>query len=235
MAVSKRVSEYQAKVNQAKDQVYDLAEAVTLIKQCATAKFDERIELSVRLGVDPRKADQMVRSAIVLPHGSGKSLKVAVVAAGEQAEAAKEAGADAVGYEDMVAQLEKNPDFDMVIATPDAMKLLGKIGPILGPRGLMPNPKVGTVTSNVAAAVRDAKAGQVQFRTEKTGIIHCPVGRASFEAQQLVDNIAAMIAKLKALKPTAAKGLYMKAIHLSSTMGPGLRVSVASVPQEVKV
>jgi len=209
---------------------YVLAEAVTLVKTSATAKFDESIDISVNLGVDPRKSDQMLRGSLVLPHGTGKTVRVAVFAQGPAVEAAKAAGADIVGLEDLAEQVKKgNMDFDIVIATPDTMRIVGTLGQILGPRGLMPNPKVGTVTADVATAVKNAKSGQVQYRTDKNGLIHSTVGRASFSTEHLSANISALVDVLMKAKPAAAKGQYLKKITVSSTMGIGVRVDAASV------
>jgi large subunit ribosomal protein L1 len=208
---------------------YDLDEAVSLIKTRATAKFDETVEIAVNLGVDPRHADQMVRGVVSLPHGTGKQLRVAVFAKADKAAEARAAGADVVGAEDLMEQVQKGQiDFDRCIATPDMMGLVGRLGKILGPRGLMPNPKVGTVTMDVAGAVKAAKAGQVEFRVEKAGIVHGGVGKASFERGALAENIRAFVDAVLKAKPSGAKGTYLKRISISSTMGPGLRVNVAS-------
>ena len=210
--------------------VHGLEEAVQLIKSHANAKFDETIEISMNLGVDPRHSDQNVRGVVSLPNGTGKTLKVAVFARGPKAEEAQNAGADIVGAEELAEQVKKGDfDFDRVIATPDMMAVVGKIGKILGPRGLMPNPKLGTVTMDVAKAVEDAKGGQVQFRAEKAGIIHAGVGKASFEEAQIVENVRAFVNAIQKAKPTGAKGTYIKKVALSSTMGPGLKVDLASV------
>jgi len=209
---------------------YDISEAVKLLKEFASDKFDESIDVSVNLGVDPRKSDQNVRGASVLPHGTGKTVRVAVFTQGPNADAAKEAGADIVGMEDLAEQVKKGEmDFDVVIASPDAMRVVGQLGQILGPRGLMPNPKVGTVTPDVATAVKNAKAGQVRFRTDKGGIIHCSVGKASFEEKAIKENLEFLIADLKKAKPSSAKGVYLQKIALSSTMGPGLCIDQASL------
>jgi large subunit ribosomal protein L1 len=208
---------------------YDLDEAVSLIKTRARAKFDETVEIAVNLGVDPRHADQMVRGVVSLPHGTGKQLRVAVFAKADKAAEARAAGADVVGAEDLMEQVQKGQiDFDRCIATPDMMGLVGRLGKILGPRGLMPNPKVGTVTMDVAGAVKAAKAGQVEFRVEKAGIVHGGVGKASFERGALAENIRAFVDAVLKAKPSGAKGTYLKRISISSTMGPGLRVNVAS-------
>ncbi|HIQ40662.1 MAG TPA: 50S ribosomal protein L1 [Sulfurivirga caldicuralii] len=210
--------------------VYSADEAFKLVKEFATAKFDESVDAAIRLGVDPRKSDQVVRGATVLPHGTGKSVKVAVFTSDAQADAAKAAGADYVGMEDLAEEIKKGMmDFDVVIASPDAMRVVGQLGQILGPRGLMPNPKTGTVTPNVAEAVKNAKAGQVRYRVDKAGIVHAPIGRASFAPEQLKENLEALINDLKKLKPASAKGTYIKKIAVSSTMGPGLTVDPNSL------
>jgi len=209
---------------------YALAEAVALVKKNASTKFDESIELALNLGVDPRHADQMVRGTVDLPHGTGKSLRIAVFAKGDKADEAKAAGADVVGADDLAAAIQNGEiNFDRCIATPDMMPVVGRLGRILGPRGLMPNPKLGTVTPNVAQAVQAAKAGQVQFRVEKAGIIHGGVGKASFDDALLIDNIKAFVDAVNRAKPTGAKGTYLKRAAVSSTMGPGVHVEVASV------
>lgn len=206
------------------------AEAIAMVKTAATAKFDESIDVSFNLGVDPRKSDQMIRGSIVLPNGTGKTVRVAVFAQGPQAEAARAAGADVVGLEELADEVKKGiMNFDLVIATPDTMRVVGTLGQILGPRGLMPNPKVGTVTADVAQAVKNAKAGQVQYRTDKNGIIHSTIGRASFSAEKLQENLAALADTLQKAKPAAAKGQYMKRVTVSSTMGIGVKVDVASI------
>ncbi len=210
--------------------VYPVGEAVKLIKQRATAKFDETVEIAMNLGVDPRHADQNVRGVVTLPHGTGKSVRVAVFAKGDKAEEAKNAGADVVGAEDLAEQIQGGKmDFERCIATPDMMPVVGRLGKILGPRGLMPNPKLGTVTNDVAEAVQAAKGGQVEFRVEKAGIVHAGVGKASFSDEALVENITAFVGAITRAKPSGAKGTYIKRVSLSSTMGPGLRVEVASV------
>lgn len=209
---------------------YPLEEALELIKRSASAKFDESVDVAVNLGVNARKSDQNVRGSTVMPRGTGKQVRVAVFAEGAAAEAAREAGADVVGLEDLAEQVRSGQiDFDMAIATPDSMRVVGKLGQILGPRGLMPNPKVGTVTADVAEAVENAKAGQVQFRIDKAGIIHCPIGKASFEADALKDNLFALINALQRAKPAAAKGQYIQRVTLSTTMGPGVRVERTSL------
>jgi large subunit ribosomal protein L1 len=202
---------------------YAVADAVKILKELATTKFGESIDVSVNLGVDPRKSDQNVRGATVLPNGTGKTVRVAVFAQGANADAAKAAGADIVGMDDLGDLIKKGEmNFDVVIASPDAMRVVGQLGQILGPRGLMPNPKVGTVTPDVATAVKNAKSGQVRYRTDKSGIIHCTLGKVAFEAEAIQGNLEALLADLKKMKPTAAKGIYIKKITLSSTMGPGL-------------
>jgi large subunit ribosomal protein L1 len=209
---------------------YEIDEALALVKQFANAKFAESVDVSINLGVDPRKSDQVVRGSTVLPNGTGKTVRVAVFAQGENAEKAKAAGADIVGFEDLAEKVKAGEmNFDVVIATPDAMRVVGQLGQILGPRGLMPNPKVGTVTADVEGAVRNAKAGQVRYRTDKAGIIHCAIGRADFEVPALKENLFALLADLKKAKPASAKGAYLKKLTLSSTMGPGVSVDQASV------
>jgi large subunit ribosomal protein L1 len=205
---------------------YDLDEAATLVKQCATAKFDETVEIAVRLGVNPKHADQMVRGALVLPHGTGQKVRVLVFAKGEKEREAREAGADHVGADELVAKVAEGNflDFERVIATPDMMGQVGKLGRVLGPRGLMPNPKVGTVTFDVTAAVREAKGGKIEYRTEKAGVVQARIGKASFGAEQIRDNARAMVQALIRAKPATAKGTYLKSITLSSTMGPGVRI-----------
>lgn len=209
---------------------YEIDEALTLVKELATSKFPESIDVSVNLGVDPRKSDQVVRGSTVLPNGTGKTVRVAVFAQGDNADKAKSAGADIVGFEDLAETVKGGEmNFDVVIATPDAMRVVGTLGQILGPRGLMPNPKVGTVTADVETAVKNAKAGQVRYRTDKAGIIHCPIGRVDFEVSALKENLAALLADLKKGKPAASKGAYLKRLTVSSTMGPGVSVDRASV------
>ncbi|MGL6047697.1 MAG: 50S ribosomal protein L1 [Vogesella sp.] len=225
--LSKRVQALKAQVD--RNKLYAVEEAISMVKTAATAKFDESIDIAVNLGVDPRKSDQVVRGSVVLPRGTGKSVRVAVFAQGANAEAAKAAGAEVVGFDDLAEQVKAgNLNFDVVIASPDAMRVVGQLGQILGPRGLMPNPKVGTVTPNVAEAVKNAKAGQVQYRTDKAGIIHATIGRASFEVEALRENFAALVDALVKAKPAAAKGQYLKKIAVSSTMGVGVRVDVAA-------
>lgn len=228
--LTKKQKALQGKVDSTK--LYPLTEALAIVKECATAKFDESVDVAVQLGVDPRKSDQVVRGAVVLPNGTGKTKRVAVFAQGAKAEEAKAAGADIVGFDDLAAQVKAgNIDFDVVIAAPDAMRVVGQLGQILGPRGLMPNPKVGTVTPDVAAAVRNAKAGQVQFRVDKAGIVHTTIGRRSFDADKLQGNLAALIDALNKAKPAAAKGQYLRKVAVSSTMGVGVRVD----PQTITV
>jgi large subunit ribosomal protein L1 len=210
--------------------LYPLDQAVKMVKERAKAKFDETIEVAMNLGVDPRHADQMVRGTADLPHGTGKSLRVAVFARGDKAEEARAAGADLVGAEDLAQQIQEGQiEFDRCVATPDLMPVVGRLGRILGPRGLMPNPKLGTVTPNVAQAVKAAKAGQVQFRVEKTGIVHAGVGKASFGPELLVDNIRAFVDAVNKAKPSGAKGTYLKRAAVSSTMGPGVKVDIATL------
>jgi large subunit ribosomal protein L1 len=205
--------------------LYPAEEAFTLLKDLSAVKFVESVDVAVNLGVDPRKSDQVVRGSTVLPHGIGKSVRVAVFAQGANADAATEAGADRVGFEDLAAEVKAGQmDFDVVIASPDAMRVVGQLGKILGPRGLMPNPKVGTVTPDVAQAVRNAKAGQVRYRTDKAGIIHCPLGRVNFESEKLRENLEALLGNLMKAKPSTSKGVYMRKVTVSTTMGPGLTV-----------
>ncbi len=213
-----------------KNAVYPVVDAIEMVKKAATAKFDESVDLAVNLGVDPRKSDQMIRGSLVLPNGTGKTLRVAVFASGANADAARAAGADIVGLEDLADEVKKgHMDFDIVIAAPDTMRIVGTLGQILGPRGLMPNPKVGTVTADVATAVKNAKAGQVQYRTDKNGIIHTTIGRASFTVEQLNQNLAALMDVLIKAKPTSAKGQYLKRISVSSTMGIGVKVDQTTI------
>src|SRR4051812_46163336 len=212
------------------DKLYPLADAIGIVKEAATAKFDESIDVAVQLGIDAKKSDQVVRGAVVLPNVTGKTKRVAVFAQGAKAEEAKAAGADIVGMDDLAAQVKAgNLDFNIVIASPDTMRVVGTLGQILGPRGLMPNPKVGTVTPDVATAVRNAKAGQVQFRVDKAGIVHATIGRRSFEADKLTDNLRALVEALNKAKPATSKGIYLRKVALSSTMGVGARVDVASI------
>ena len=225
--ISKRTKQVREAVDSNK--FYGLEEALGLAKKGASAKFDESIDVAVNLGVDARKSDQVVRGAVVLPKGTGKSVRVAVFAQAEKAKEATEAGADIVGFEDLAEKVKSGSmDFDVVIATPDAMRIVGQLGQILGPRGLMPNPKVGTVTPNVTEAVKNAKAGQVQYRTDKAGIVHCTIGRASFSDQDLVENFKALIDALNKSKPSSSKGVYLRRVAISSTMGPGVRLDQGS-------
>lgn len=211
--------------------LYSAQEAIKLLKQFASTKFRESLDISVNLGVDPRKSDQVVRSSTNLPKGTGKVVRVAVFAQGDNATKAKDAGADIVGFEDLAEKIKAGQlDFDVVIATPDAMRIVGQLGTILGPRGLMPNPKVGTVTTNVESAVKDTKSGQVRYRTDKNGIIHCTVGKADFAEEDIIENITALITDLKKAKPSSSKGQYLKKISLSTTMGPGLSIDISSIP-----
>jgi large subunit ribosomal protein L1 len=210
--------------------LYPVTDAVALLGEISSVKFTESVDVAVNLGVDPRKSDQVVRGSSVLPNGTGKDVRVAVFAQGDNAEKAKAAGADVVGFDDLAEQVKAgNLDFDVVIATPDAMRVVGQLGQILGPRGLMPNPKVGTVTPDVTTAVNNAKAGQVRFRTDKNGIIHCSVGKLGFEGQAIQQNVEALLAELKKLKPASAKGVYVKKVTLSTTMGPGLAIDQSSL------
>lgn len=221
--MGKRITALRAKID--RNKLYPIQEALNLVKEGAAAKFDESVDAAVNLGIDARKSDQLVRGAIVLPNGTGKTTRVAVFAQGAQAEAAKAAGADIVGFDDLAEQVKGGMlDFDVAIATPDAMRIVGALGQILGPRGLMPNPKVGTVTPDAATAVKNAKAGQVQYRTDKGGIVHCTIGRASFTVDQLQANLAALIEALNKAKPASSKGVYLKKVSVSSTMGPGVRI-----------
>ena len=232
MAEGKKYKSAAAKVDRSKR--YLLDDACKLLPDTKVAKFDESVDIAVRLGVDPKHADQMVRGAVVLPHGTGKSQRVAVVAKGDKANEARAAGADFVGAEDLVERIQKESwtDFDSMVATPDMMGLVGRLGRVLGPKGLMPNPKVGTVTTDVAKAVRELKAGRVEFRVEKAGIVHARIGKASFGADKLRDNARTMIETLLRLKPASAKGSYMKSITLSTSMGPGIRVDTTPLVSE---
>ena len=228
MAESKRRKAALEKVDSEK--TYAVDEALSIVKELATAKFPESVDVSVNLGVDPRKSDQVVRGSTVLPNGTGKTVRVAVFAQGENADKASAAGADIVGFDDLAETVKKGElNFDVVIATPDAMRVVGQLGQILGPRGLMPNPKVGTVTADVETAVSNAKSGQVRYRTDKAGIIHCPIGRADFEVPALKENLVALLADLKKAKPASAKGSFVKKLTVSSTMGPGVAVDRGSV------
>lgn len=213
------------------NQVYNIKDAIAHLKKFASTKFNESVDISINLGVDPRKSDQVVRTSTNLPKGTGKTVRVAVFAQGENAEKAAKAGADLVGFDDLADAIKKGEmNFDVVIATPDAMRIVGQLGQILGPRGLMPNPKVGTVTTNVEAAVSNAKSGQVRYRTDKNGIIHCLVGKLDFSAEDLIENISALIIDLRKAKPASSKGVYLKKITLSSTMGPGFPIDISSLP-----
>ena len=226
--LSKRAKAINAKVD--RNKLYPLTDALALLKLTATAKFDESIDVSVNLGIDARKSDQLVRGSVVLPRGTGKTKRIAVFAQGAAAEAARGAGADIVGFEDLAAEVKAGKiDFDIVIASPDAMRVVGQLGQILGPRGLMPNPKVGTVTLDVATAVKNAKAGQIQYRTDKGGIIHSTIGRASFAEDALKENLLTLIDALNKAKPAAAKGIYLKKVAVSSTMGIGVRVDQSTL------
>lgn len=221
--IAKRLQALQAKVDSQK--VYDVQGAVSVVKTLASAKFDETVEVALRLGVDPRHADQMIRGAVVLPHGTGKKVRVAVFAKGIKADEAKNAGADVVGADDLAEEIKNgNINFDMVIATPDMMALVGKVGRILGPKGLMPNPKTGTVTMDIAKAVSNAKSGQVNFRVDKKGIIHAPVGKVSFDEEKIKDNMLELVRAINRLKPTSAKGKYIKSSSISLTMSPAIRL-----------
>jgi len=226
--LSKRMQAIREKIESGK--LYPIDDAFTLLKDLPKAKFSESVDVSVNLGVDPRKSDQVVRGSTVLPNGTGKTVRVAVFAQGANADAAKEAGADIVGMEDLAEEVKKgNMDFDVVVAAPDAMRVVGQLGQILGPRGLMPNPKVGTVTPDVAGAVKNAKAGQVRYRTDKGGIIHCSIGKVEFETAALAENLRALINDLQKAKPSAAKGTYIKKVTISTTMGPGIALDQASL------
>ena len=226
--ISKRRKAMTSKVDHAKS--YAVLDAMNLIKQTATAKFDEAVDVAVNLGIDAKKSDQTVRGSVVLPAGTGKKVRVAVFAPGDKAEAAKAAGADIVGMEDLAESIKQGKmDFDVVIAAPEAMRVVGQLGQILGPRGLMPNPKVGTVTPDVAGAVRNAKAGQVQFRADKSGVVQCTIGRASFSVEQLRDNLAALLEALNRSKPAHTKGIFLRKVSVSSTMGLGVKVDPTSL------
>ncbi|MBN8490617.1 MAG: 50S ribosomal protein L1 [Burkholderiales bacterium] len=228
--LTKKAKALQGKVDSNK--LYPIGDALSIVKECATAKFDESIDVAVQLGVDAKKSDQVVRGAVVLPNGTGKTKRVAVFAQGAKAEEAKAAGADVVGMDDLAAEVKAgNLNFDVVIASPDTMRVVGTLGQILGPRGLMPNPKVGTVTPDVAQAVRNAKAGQVQFRVDKAGIVHASIGRRSFEADKLTGNLRALIDALNKSKPASSKGVYLRKVAVSSTMGVGVRVDTASLAE----
>jgi large subunit ribosomal protein L1 len=226
--LSKRARAIKEKVEAGKQ--YAAEDAFALLKEISSIKFEESVDVAVNLGVDPRKSDQVVRGASVLPNGTGKTVRVAVFAQGANADAATEAGADIVGFDDLAADVKAGKmDFDVVIATPDAMRVVGQLGQILGPRGLMPNPKVGTVTPNVAEAVQNAKAGQVRYRTDKAGIIHCPIGKVSFDPAALKQNLEFLLNDLKKAKPSSAKGVYMQKVTVSSTMGPGLQLDQSTL------
>jgi large subunit ribosomal protein L1 len=217
------------------DRTYSIADAMPLIQKVKFAKFDETVEMSLRLGVDPKHADQMVRGTVVLPHGLGKSKRVLAIAGGEKQKEAQDAGADIVGGEEMVEKIQGGfMDFDAVVATPDMMRAVGRLGKVLGPRGLMPNPKTGTVTTEIAKAVREIKAGKVEFRVDKTGIIHAPVGKMSFATNALVDNAQALVESIVKAKPAAAKGKYLKSVTVSSTMGPGVRIDTTNIEAAAK-
>jgi large subunit ribosomal protein L1 len=221
--MSKRVKSFQQNIELGK--IYDLKEALKILKECSKTKFDESVEVAVNLGIDPRKSDQAVRGSTVLPKGTGKTVKIAVFAQGDQAKAAELSGADFIGMDDLAEKIQGGfMDFDVVISTPDAMPIIGKLGKVLGPRGLMPNPKTGTVTKDVKLAVENAKAGQVRYKTDKNGIIHCAIGKVSFDEIALTENLNALINDLNKAKPSSSKGIYMKKICLSTTMGPGLKL-----------
>lgn len=225
---TKRITAIQEKVTPEK--LYPIDEAISLLKEVSKVKFNETYEICVKLGIDARKSDQVVRGSTVLPHGTGRKVRVAVFAQGVEADAARAAGADIVGFEDLAEQIKAgNMDFSVAIATPDAMRLVGQLGQILGPRGLMPNPKVGTVTADVATAVKNAKAGQVQYRTDKNGLLHCAIGKVSFEGDKVRENLQVLIADLKKAKPAGVKGIYLKKLSLSTTMGPGLTVDLTTL------
>jgi large subunit ribosomal protein L1 len=227
-ASSKRMKALSSKVD--RDKLYLVDDGLKLVKETAKAKFDESVDAAINLGIDSKKSDQSIRGAIVLPSGTGKTTRVAVFAQGDAAESAKKAGADIVGFEDLAEKIKKGVmDFDVVIATPDAMKIVGTLGQVLGPRGLMPNPKVGTVTPDPAKAVANAKAGQVQYRTDKSGLIHCTIGRASFTVDQLKINLAALMDAVNKAKPTGTKGIYIKKLSVSSSMGVGIRIDQANI------
>ena len=226
--LGKRKAEYKSKIDKSKE--YPVEEAFSLLQEASRVKFTESIDVAVRLGIDPRKSDQNVRGSTVLPNGTGKSVRVAVFTQGANADAAREAGADIVGMEDLAESVKKGElNFDVVIASPDAMRVVGQLGQILGPRGLMPNPKVGTVAADVATAVKNAKAGQVRYRNDKGGIIHCTIGKTSFDAGALKENLETLLVDLKKAKPSAAKGVYMRKVTVSSTMGPGLTIDQTSL------
>ena len=227
---SKRNRVVADKIALIKSKAYSALDAFELIKACATAKFDETVDVAIRLGIDTKKSDQTIRGAVMMPSGTGKKVRVAVFAQGEQAKAAKDAGADIVGFEDLAADIKAGKmDFDVLVATPDAMRLIGPLGAVLGPRGLMPNPKTGTVSPNAGQAVANAKGGQVTYRADKNGIIHCSIGKASFTPEQLHKNLEALAAELKKARPVSAKGIYFKKITLSSTMGPSIHIESGTI------
>ncbi len=229
--ISKRYKAVRAKVN--RDKLYALKDALQLVKENATAKFNEAIDVALNLGIDAKKSDQNVRGSVVLPQGTGKTVRVAVFAQGEKAQQAKDAGADLVGFDDLAAEIKGGKmDFDVVIATPDAMRVVGQLGQVLGPRGLMPNPKVGTVTQDVTLAVKNAKAGQVQYRADKAGIVQCTIGRASFTVDALEENLRALVDAVNKARPAGTKGIYLKKVAVSSTMGPGVRVDQSNFAQQ---
>jgi len=224
----KRLKAQLAKVDRMKN--YPLDEALKILKDTASAKFDESVDVAINLGIDAKKSEQNVRGTAVMPRGTGKKVRVAVFAEGAQAEAARKAGADIIGFQDLADQIKAGKiDFDLAIATPEAMRVVGQLGQILGPRGLMPNPKVGTVTPNVAKAVENAKAGQVQFRTDKSGLVHCAIGKASFEVDAIKENLMSLMAAINKAKPATAKGVYLKKVTLSTTMGPGIRLDTSGL------
>ena len=232
VTIAKRMKPWAAKIVPGKQ--YPIDDAIGIVKQIATAKFDEAIDVAVNLGIDASKSDQQVRGSSVLPHGTGKVVRVAVFTSGKNADAAREAGADIVGLEDLAEKVKAGEmNFDVVVASPDAMRVVGQLGQILGPRGLMPNPKVGTVTPDVATAVRNAKAGQVRFRADKAGVIHCTIGKASFDVKALHENLHALLVDLQKAKPAASKGMFLKRISVSSTMGPGVAVDQSSMSATV--
>jgi large subunit ribosomal protein L1 len=229
--LSKRMKTVRSKIDH--DKSYPVDDALKLVKETAVAKFDESVDIAVNLGIDPKKSDQTVRGSVVLPSGTGKKVRVAVFTQGDKAKLAQEAGADIVGFDDLAAKIKEGfMDFDVVIATPDAMKVVGQLGQILGPRGLMPNPKVGTVSPDVALAVKNAKAGQVQYRTDKAGIVQCTIGRASFTPDQLKTNFMALIEALNKARPQGIKGVYLKKVSVSSTMGAGVRIDTTGLAQQ---
>lgn len=228
--ISKRYKAVRTKVN--RDKLYALKDALQLVKESATAKFNEAVDVAINLGIDAKKSDQNVRGSVVLPQGTGKTVRVAVFAQGEKAQQAKDAGADLVGFDDLAAEIKGGKmDFDVVIATPDAMRVVGQLGQVLGPRGLMPNPKVGTVTQDVTLAVKNAKAGQVQYRADKAGIVQCTIGRASFTVDALEENLRALVDAVNKSRPAGTKGIYLRKVAVSSTMGPGVRVDQSSFAQ----